>query len=81
MLYLDGKRIVDNNGCHGPQERASIEQTLSHGGHKLRVEMCERGGGETLKLQYSGPDTGNSKVKIPKSAVKAGLGCRVGFRV
>ena len=42
MLYLDGKRIVDNNGCHGPQERASIEQTLSHGGHKLRVEMCER---------------------------------------
>ncbi|CAE7335249.1 unnamed protein product [Symbiodinium natans] len=70
MLYLDGKLVVDNDGCHGPLEKSSIEKFLSPGAHKLKVEMCERGGGETLKLQYSGPDTGNSKVKIPKSALK-----------
>ncbi|CAE7525385.1 unnamed protein product [Symbiodinium natans] len=70
LLYLDGHRIVDNNGCHGERERGSSWKRLSPGRHKLVVDMCEVGGGEALKLRYKGPDTGNHKITVPRSVLK-----------
>ncbi|CAE7326571.1 unnamed protein product [Symbiodinium sp. CCMP2592] len=70
LLYLNGERIVDNNGCHGEQERSSHHMTMAEGSHNLVVEMCEMGGGENFKMRYEGPDTGNSKVAVSASVLK-----------
>eukprot|EP00439_Symbiodinium_sp_Y106_P027387 s4769_g3.t1 len=70
FLYLNGERIVDNNGCHGEQERSSHDKFLGPGLHRLVVDMCEVGGHENFKVRYSGPDTGNHKVTIPASVLK-----------
>ncbi|CAE7294515.1 rsgI3 [Symbiodinium microadriaticum] len=70
LLYLNGEQVVDNNGCHGEHERSSHHKFLGPGVHRLVVDMCEMGGGEAFKLRYEGPDTGNSKVMIPTSALK-----------
>ena len=69
MLYLNGAKVVDNNGCHGEHEKSSGDTFLSAGTHELVVEMCEMGGGEVFKMRYEGPDTGNSKVTVPASAL------------
>jgi len=82
LMYLNGEKVVDNNGCHGEQERGSGDKFLKPGAHDIVVDMCERGGGEVLKMRWKGPDSGNSKVKIPatalkheKAMVKGGLVC------
>ena len=69
-LYLNGEKIVDNDGCHGSRERSSSSKLLSSGTHELIVDFCEGGGGETMKVHYEGPDTSNSKVTIPKEDLK-----------
>ena len=69
LLYLNGEKIVDNNGCHPEQERSSQSMTLAEGNHHLVVEMCERAGGENLKMRYEGPDTHGSKVAVPASVL------------
>ena len=69
-LYLNGEKIVDNDGCHGRRERSSSSKLLSSGAHELIVDFCEAGGGERLYVHYEGPDTSNSKVTIPKEDLK-----------
>ena len=41
LLYLNGEKIVDNNGCHGAKEKRSHRKSLSFGTHHLVVDMCE----------------------------------------
>ena len=69
LLYLNGDKVVDNNGCHGERERSG-QKRLKPGAHKLVVDMCEMGGGEVLKMRYQGLDSHNHKVKIPKKVLK-----------
>ncbi|CAE7254099.1 unnamed protein product [Symbiodinium necroappetens] len=69
-LYLNGEKIVDNDGCHGQRERSSSSKLLSSGAHELIVDFCEARGGERLYVHYEGPDTSNSKVTIPKEDLK-----------
>ena len=69
-MYLNGEKVVDNNGCHGETEKSSQETFLAADVHKLVVEMCEVDGGEVFKMQYQGPDTRNSKIAVPKWALK-----------
>ena len=76
-MYVNGEKVVDNNGCHGETERGGDQKFLKKGVHDLVVDMCEMGGGEVFKMRWQGPDSGNSKVKIPAKALKhpkAGLG-------
>ena len=70
LMYLNGEKVVDNNGCHGEQERGSGDKFLKPGAHEIVVDMCERGGGEVFKMRWKGPDSGNSKVKIPAAVLK-----------
>ena len=37
-MYLNGEKIVDNDGCHGERERSSGKQFLSAGAHYLVVD-------------------------------------------
>ena len=69
-MYLNGEKVVDNNGCHGETEKSSEEKFLGTNIHRLVVEMCELGGHEVFKMQYQGPDTHNSKITVPKWALK-----------
>ena len=71
-MYVNGQKVVDNNGCHGETEKGSSQTFLKAGAHELAVDMCEMGGGEVLKMRWQGPDSGNSKVTIPESALKHG---------
>ncbi|CAE7690568.1 unnamed protein product, partial [Symbiodinium sp. CCMP2592] len=65
LMYVNGEKVVDNNGCRREQEKGSGDKFLKPGAHEIVVHMCEKGGGEVLKMHWKGPDGGNSKVKIP----------------
>ncbi len=53
-LYINGKRIVDNDGVHGPEENSGRVR-LTQGRHLIRVEYFEAGGGEELEVHWQGP--------------------------
>ena len=69
-MYLNGEKIVDNDGCHGERERHSHHKSLSVGAHHVVLDMCEMGGGQNFKFHYQGPDTGVAKVKVPSSVLR-----------
>lgn len=48
ILYVDDEKVVDNDGHHAPQEKRG-SATLAPGLHRIRIEMFEAGGGETLE--------------------------------
>ncbi|WKN42320.1 PA14 domain-containing protein [Tunicatimonas pelagia] len=66
QLFIDNKRIVDNDGLHGKQERSG-SVSLSAGMHAIKVVYFERSGGEVLEVKYQGP--GVSKKKIPNDVL------------
>ena len=70
LMYLNGDKLVDNDGCHGETEKPSHRKFLPVGLHHLVVDMCGKDGGEVLKMRYEGPDTSNSKITVPTSALK-----------
>ncbi len=49
-LWIDGIRIVDNDGDHGNQ-RASGEAALKGGFHRIRVRYFDSGGDNSLEVQ------------------------------
>lgn len=54
-LWIDGEKIVDNDGTHGVEE---VQGTLclAVGYHKIRVEYFENSAGNSLAVMYEGPD-------------------------
>ncbi|MFA0963896.1 PA14 domain-containing protein [Roseivirga sp. BDSF3-8] len=64
-LYIDGKRVVDNDGLHSPQERSG-QVYLSAGAHDFSLHYYEHYGSEILEARWKGP--GISKQLIPDSA-------------
>jgi azurin len=65
-LYIDGQRVVNNDGNHASVERSG-EITLSGGGHKLEVTYFDSGGGDSLVVSWQGP--GIHKQPIPAKAL------------
>lgn len=62
-LYIDGKKVVDNDGDHGVEEKAGDIQ-LEPGKHAIRVEYFNGGGGYWIDAFYKGPN-------IPKQLIPA----------
>lgn len=56
-LYLDGVKVVDNSGEHGPRLR-SARLWLAPGPHLIEVEYAQRGGGALLNLVWAPPLAG-----------------------
>jgi hypothetical protein len=50
----------------------SATQTLSAGPQAINVKYFEYTSGQSLTVQYKGPDTGNSWITIPSSALRTG---------
>ncbi|MEK6481261.1 PA14 domain-containing protein [Catalinimonas sp. 4WD22] len=65
-LYINGSKIVDNDGLHGPRERSG-SVSLSSGYHAIEVLFFERTRGQVLEVRYSGP--GISKRLIPSNVL------------
>ncbi len=54
MLYLDGKKLIDNDGVH-PNTFKEASLDLAPGLHAIRVDWFEKGGEEVLALDWAGP--------------------------
>lgn len=63
-LYIDGVKIVDNDGDHGVQERSGTV-TLASGLHAIEVLFYENGGGQSLTVSVYSSDI--SKTALPFS--------------
>ena len=68
-LYIDGVRVVNNDGLH-PVEERSGSKDLSQGKHAIKVVFFEKTIGEKLTVQYAGP--GLSKRVIPDNVLFKG---------
>jgi hypothetical protein len=53
-LWIDGERVIDNDGLHGNQERI-CHIALQTGAHPIRVEFFQRGGDRGVTLLTAGP--------------------------
>ena len=70
-LYIDGKEVINNDGKHGMQEkRANVE--LQAGSHAIMLTYFDNGGGDGLKLLWSGP--GILRQPIPADRLMIGGG-------
>jgi len=63
-LLIDKRKVVDNGGLHGTRKRCN-DVTLSPGDHFTAVDFFENGGGASITVQYSGPDTGGREKLMP----------------
>jgi len=66
-LYIDGEKVVDNDGAHGMQARSGTV-TLSKGPHLIRLEYFQGIGGKGLEVHWQGP--GIKKQPIPADVLK-----------
>ena len=66
QLYINGKKIVDNNGLHASEERSG-SVSLSEGEHTIQLLFFEKFADEVLQVSYQGP--GISKQLIPASVL------------
>ena len=62
-LSINGKIVVDNDGLHS-KKTVSTEIYLESGMHKIQVDYFERGGQESLAVNWKGP--GFDWMEIPK---------------
>ncbi len=72
QLYVGSEMVINHDGLHGTfPPLASDPIALTPGPVPITVKYFERSGGQSLKLFYSGPDTGNSFVEVPASAYRS----------
>jgi hypothetical protein len=72
-LYLNGVRIVNNNGIHNLRTITSATQTLGAGPQRITVDFFEYSGSDSLRVDYKGPDSNNAWTEIPAAALKSSL--------
>lgn len=64
-LFVDNRKLVDNEGLHGPRLRCK-RKYMRKGGHAVKAIGFQRGGGAYMKLFYKGKDTGN-RMRLARS--------------
>jgi hypothetical protein len=67
LLYVNGAKVVDNNGDHGYKEESG-EVYLKSGEHLVEVRYYQIGGGQDLFVFYEGP--GVERKVIPVETFK-----------
>ncbi len=61
-LYIDGKKVVDNDGPHGMTEKQG-HIALKQGFHRIMVDYFEKTGNDELRVSWSSEEI--EKEKIP----------------
>ncbi len=64
-----GYAVVSDPGQHGVRTTVGAPVSLTAGSHPLLAFYGENGGGNQMRVLYSGPDTGGATVVIPQSAL------------
>jgi hypothetical protein len=65
-LYIDGKKVVDNDGEHTPTEKSG-KVPLAKGLHEIRVEYFQSSQGQSLGVVWETPTS--RKRRIPGEAL------------
>jgi hypothetical protein len=63
QVWFDNKKIVDNDGNHGPRDKSTCAK-LTKGWHKLVLTFFENGGGAMMQVSVKGKETGNKYVQL-----------------
>ncbi|KQW43565.1 MULTISPECIES: DUF6701 domain-containing protein [unclassified Roseateles] len=67
-LYINGSLVIDNWTDHGPTLDTSSGIAFTAGSYiPVTLEFFERGGGATIRLQWSTPGSGGAFAAIPAS--------------
>ena len=61
QLFIDGHKVVDNDGLHGAREREGNKH-LTAGQHQIVVTFFEKLGGEVLDVKWDGPGFGKQAI-------------------
>mgnify|MGYP006293261233 FL=1 len=64
MIFVDGARVVNNDGLHGFRTRQG-EIELEPGTHEVEIRYFENTGRAGLKVEWEGPDTDGLAVLKP----------------
>ena len=67
-LFLDGARVIDNDGAHATRTREATLY-LEAGAHAIEVLYFEKTGMQTLQLEWQGPDSGGTRHTIGGNAL------------
>jgi len=64
-LWIDGRMIVDNDGIHGEVTKRN-RTDLTRGWHSIDARVWEHGGGEVIRVQWSGPGIDKPREFMPE---------------
>lgn len=65
VLFIDGKKVVDNDGIHAPQEKQGTVE-LEKGRHTFQVGVIQGGGGYELSVSWQPPGA-KKRAPIPQA--------------
>lgn len=65
-LYIDGNKVVDNDGTHPPQEKSGAVE-LTQGDHEIVLTYFQGGGEAVLSVAWEGPEI--QKQPIPNDVL------------
>jgi chitodextrinase len=71
-LLLDDSIVVDVDGTHGNVTLQSNTMHMLSGPHKFEVQFFEYAAGQTLIVQYKGPDSNDIMKILPDSVFRSG---------
>lgn len=67
-LYIDGQKVIDNDLTHGHLTKA-VTLDLAVGAHDIEIRYFENSGRQSLKFEWSGPDTGGARTVVDGDAL------------
>ncbi len=70
-LYLDGQRIINNDGIHDINAVESNNRQLQAGAHRITVDFFDYIETDSLGVHYKGPDTNNEWAEITINVLKS----------
>ena len=68
MLYLGDTLVINNDGFHSERWKDGV-RNLTQGEHPIVVEFFENSGDAFLRLEWSGPDTNNTRQPVNESVL------------
>jgi len=67
-IYINGKLVVNNDGLHGMSEKKGTV-SLSPGLHSIVLTYFDNGGGDGLKVHWSGPGFKKKKISADSLSI------------
>ena len=72
-LAIDGTQVVNNDGVHPVETQQGNFTFTSAGYYPIEIEFFERGGGQSLTIEYESSAAGVARQNIPASVLSTGI--------